>query len=74
MFQPDRQADQAVGDAGGDAGVRRHGGVGHGGGVGDQAFDAAQRLGQCEDVEIFDQVTHGVRAAVQLEAEHGARS
>ncbi|MNQ71508.1 hypothetical protein D3C85_861770 [compost metagenome] len=74
MLQSDRQADQAVGDPGDDARFGRHGGMGHGGWVGDQAFDPAQRLGQGEDVQTLDQVAHGVGPAVQFEAEHGARS
>ena len=42
VLQPHRQTHQAVADAGDRALFRRHGGVGHGGWMGDQAFHAAK--------------------------------
>ena len=70
MFKADGQAQQAIGDPGRAPRLGRHGGMGHQGRVGDQAFDAAQGLGQGEDLELIDKRPHG-RNVVQFETEHG---
>ena len=47
-------------------------GVGTGGGTGDQAFHAAQAGGMGEQLQAFDDVAGGLRAAVGFEAEQAA--
>ena len=55
MLDADAQADEAVGDAELDAGRVRHAGVGHDRRVLDQALDAAQALGQREDLAALEE-------------------
>ena len=71
----DRQAQQAVGNAGLGARLGAHGRMGHRGRMRDQAFHAAERLGQGEPAQRIDEGAYralgvAIRPGGQLEAEH----
>src|SRR3546814_5556621 len=73
-FQPDREPDQRIEDAGLCASLRAHAEMGHGGGVGCQAFDAAKGFGQGEQAKRLDETTHFSFSALQFETEHGTET
>ena len=73
-FNSHRQADDAVGDAGGDALFRMHRGVAHRSRVFDQRLHPAQRLGQREDVRGTKEMIYRLRAAPQGKRDHSPES
>src|SRR3546814_14019529 len=69
-FQPDREPDQRIEDAGLCASLRAHAEMGHGGGVGCQAFDAAKGFGQGEQAkrpEDRKSVVYGKSGSVSVD-------
>ena len=70
MLQPDGKPEQPVGNARLGAALRPHVHMGHGGGMGDEAFDAAEGFGEREDAHGLEEALDGRHAAGKLEAHH----
>src|SRR6516225_67384 len=73
-FDPDRQADQSVGESGALARRGVHGRVRHGGRMRHQALHAAERLRQREVLEAADEFPYRVVSALELESDHGTET
>lgn len=74
VFDAHRQPQQAVGDAGGAARFCCHGGVRHGGRVGDQTLHAAQRFGEGKILQAIDERFDLRHVPIEFEAEHSSES
>jgi len=73
-LEPDRQAEQAVRNAGCTSRLRPHPGVCHCRRMRNQALDAAERFGKGEHADRVDEPAHGFDSTLQLEAQHGPKS
>ena len=69
-LDPDRQAQQAVGQSRARARCRIHRRVRHGGRMRHQALDAAQGFGEREALEASDELAHRLVTAGELERDH----
>ena len=70
-FQSNRKPQQSVADPGGEPGFLGHARVRHGGGVGNQAFNAAKRFRQGEYLDRLDKAAHAIDAFRDFETQHG---
>src|SRR5438093_180275 len=74
VFDADRDADQAVGDADLAADLRRNRGVGHERRRLDERFDAAEALAEREEARFPQDRAGGVQSAADLERKHAAEA
>src|SRR5207244_5921535 len=74
VLDADRQPDEAVGDAERGAPIGRDARVRHDRGVLDQRLDAAERLGEREDLAGAEEAARLVEPAAQDEADHAAEA
>ena len=72
MLQPDAQADEPFGDAGGGLGGRGHAGVRHACGVFGQTFNRPQRHSELEVLQGIEEGESCGTAAGELKGNHGA--
>ena len=74
VFEADREADEVVANSDAGAHIRRDAGVGHGGGMIDERFHAAERFGQSKDLHAAQQAVEPFFAAPEAERECSAEA
>ena len=72
VLNSDGEAHQAVGDAGAQAFIGRHWGVGHAGGVLDEGIHVAQADGQGYQPQAVHQFGSCIKASLEFEGDHSA--
>lgn len=74
MFESDGDADCFFGDSGGSAGGGGHRCVAHGGGEGDERFDATEGFGDVEEAAVHTNFFGDGPAVTDVEGEHCAEA
>ena len=74
MFEPDGKPQQPIADAGPRAALRPHVHMGHRRGMGDEAFDTAERFSEREAAHRPHEPPHCRHAARKLETHHGTEA
>src|SRR5690606_26051268 len=69
ILHADTQSHQVIGDSKLCPVLGRHGGVGHDGGVVDQAFDTTEGFGETEQLAAFQHAAGGVEATLDVDAD-----